>query len=285
MPSRNEGTPGLVAVLPVVVAVLLGACSSEVPVRSTGASPTSTVTVADVATTVPAADSPPSTTLAAPDLTAPGIPDGDGAVVEDVVDGDTIVVSGGTRARLIGVDTPETKDPRKPVQCFGAEASAYTSSLLATGTPVRLVYDVERLDRYGRTLAYVYRESDGLFVNAALAADGYAVVATYPPNVAHTEELTTLAREAREAGRGLWSACGDEEPSPGPAAPPGAGTPAPVAGGSGGSGCDPSYPDVCIPSGPPDLDCGDVAERRFRVLPPDPHRFDGSDDDGLGCEG
>jgi micrococcal nuclease len=231
--------------------------------------------------------------LLAPPPTAPepeaqplgeGIPDGEGTTVEDVVDGDTIVVSGGTRIRLIGVDTPETKDPRKPVQCFGVEASAYTSSLLASGTPVRLVYDVERLDRYGRTLAYVYRESDGLFVNAALAAGGYAVVATYPPNVAHTEEFITLARQAREAGRGLWSACGDEGTTPGPTVPAGVGTPAPVQGGGGGSGCDASYPDVCIPPGPPDLDCGDIAERRFRVLPPDPHSFDGSDDDGLGCE-
>ncbi|MDQ3353532.1 MAG: thermonuclease family protein, partial [Actinomycetota bacterium] len=216
---------------------------------------------------------PPSTTLLAPPPTAPepeaqplgeGIPDGEGTTVEDVVDGDTIVVSGGTRIRLIGVDTPETKDPRKPVQCFGVEASAYTGSLLASGTPVRLVYDVERLDRYGRTLAYVYRESDGLFVNAALAAGGYAVVATYPPNVAHTEEFITLARQAREAGRGLWSACGDEGTTPGPTVPAGAGTPAPVQGGGGGSGCDASYPDVCIPPGPPDLDCGDIAERRFR---------------------
>jgi micrococcal nuclease len=63
-----------------------------------------------------------------------------------------------------------------------------------------------------------------------------------------------------------------------PASTPAAGA-APIAG-----GCDPSYPDVCIPSPPPDLDCGDIPHRRFRVLPPDPHRFDGNDDDGLGCE-
>lgn len=203
--------------------------------------------------------------------------------MEDVVDGDTIVVTGGTRVRLIGVDTPETKDPRKPVQCFGVEASSHTASLLSPGTSVRLLYDVEVFDRYGRTLAYVYREDDGLFVNAALVAEGFALVASFPPNVAHVEELTALARTAREEGRGLWSACGDEpaaaEPSPVVTAPPAA------RGGGGGGPCDPSYPDVCLPSSPPDLDCGDITQRRFRVLPPDPHRFDGADDDGLGCEG
>lgn len=202
--------------------------------------------------------------------------------MEEVVDGDTIVVAGGTRVRLIGIDTPETKDPRQPVQCFGVEASAHTAALLATGAPIRLAYDVERFDRFGRTLAYVYRRSDGLFVNAALVADGYASVATFPPNVAHVDEFTELARQAREAGRGLWAACGDEAPAqplpPPPASPP----PGPAP--SSDAGCDPSYPGVCIPSAPPDLDCGDITDRRFQVLPPDPHRFDG-DHDGVGCEG
>lgn len=124
-----------------------------------------------------------------------------------MVDGDTLVIAGGERVRLIGIDTPETKDPRKPVQCFGEEAAAFTAELLPASTPVRLVYDVERKDRYGRTLAYVYRLSDGFFVNAALVAEGYAQAYTYPPNVAHSEEFVELARQARDAGRGLWSAC------------------------------------------------------------------------------
>ena len=91
--------------------------------------------------------------------------------------------------RLIGIDTPETKDPRKPVQCFGREASARTKQLLPAGTAVRLVYDVERNDRYGRTLAYVFDARDGRFVNAVLVRDGYASVYTYPPNVAHADEF------------------------------------------------------------------------------------------------
>ncbi len=226
-------------------------CTSDVPVRSTGVDSTSTTVTAPAGEEgVPTTDPPRSTA---------GLPVGDDTRVESVVDGDTIVITGGTRVRLIGIDTPETKDPRKPVQCFGLEAAAYTASLLAVGTAVRLVYDVERLDRYGRTLAYVYRLSDGIFVNAALVADGYAQVATFPPNVAHTEELTQLARMAREEGRGLWSACGGEAGAP---EPPSAGTaPPPVARGGSGS-CDPSYPDACIPSAPPDLDCGDIAERQ-----------------------
>jgi micrococcal nuclease len=132
---------------------------------------------------------------------------GTAIAIERVVDGDTIIVTGHVRVRLIGMDTPEVVDPRKPVQCFGEAASQYTKSLLPPGTPVRLVYDVDRYDRYGRTLAYVYRVSDGLFVNAALVHDGYARVLTIPPNVAHVRTFVALAADARRAGRGLWSAC------------------------------------------------------------------------------
>lgn len=135
-----------------------------------------------------------------------------GPVVERVVDGDTVVVRVGAteeRVRLIGVDTPETKHPSEPVECFGAEASAFTTELLPEGTAVRLERDVEARDHYDRLLAYVYRVDDGLFVNRELLAHGYAAVLTVPPNVAHAEEFVALAAEARDEGRGLWSACGD----------------------------------------------------------------------------
>lgn len=135
------------------------------------------------------------------------IPAGVEVRVEHVVDGDTFVVSGGERVRLIGVDTPETRDPRRPVGCFGKEASAFTASLLPRGTQVRLVGDAEQRDRYGRLLAYAYRLPDGLFVNAEVLRQGYALVLTIPPNVAHAEQFTALAREAREQNRGLWGAC------------------------------------------------------------------------------
>jgi micrococcal nuclease len=135
------------------------------------------------------------------------VPDGFTTTVERVVDGDTIVVHGGERVRLTGIDTPETVDPRRPVQCFGQRASEETKRLLPAGTDVVLVYDVDRTDRYGRTLAYVYRERDGVFVNASLVRDGYALAYTVPPNVAHADEFAELQHQARQANLGLWSAC------------------------------------------------------------------------------
>jgi len=141
---------------------------------------------------------------------APLVP-GANAVVVRNVDGDTIRAKVGgreERVRFIGIDTPETHDPRKPVQCFGREAADRTAHLLPPGTPLRLVRDVEERDRYGRLLAYVYRARDDLFVNLVLARDGYAVALTYPPNVAHTAELVAAVAEARAEDRGLWAACG-----------------------------------------------------------------------------
>jgi len=149
-----------------------------------------------------------------PGAAAGGLPAGVDVTVERVVDGDTIVVSGGERVRLIGVDTPETKDPRRPVGCFGQEAARFTESLLAEGSRVRLVGDEEARDRYDRLLAYAYRLPDGLFVNAELLRQGFGQPLTIPPNVAHAEQFVALAREAREAGRGLWARCeGDASPA------------------------------------------------------------------------
>ena len=138
------------------------------------------------------------------------LPLGLDTTVDRVIDGDTLIVAGGHHIRLIGVDTPETKDPRRPVQCFGQEASAFLTDLLPTGTGVRLVGDVEARDVYDRTLAYAYRLPDGLFVNADLVRQGFARLLTIPPNVAHTDEFVVLAQQAREAGRGLWTACGPD---------------------------------------------------------------------------
>lgn len=130
--------------------------------------------------------------------------------VTKITDGDTIHVQiggGDETVRLIGIDTPESVDPRSPVQCFGLEASAHLKELIPVGTEVRLVRDVEARDRYDRLLAYVYRVDDDLFLNLQMATDGYADLLTYPPNVAHVDDFTGAVREAREAGRGLWSAC------------------------------------------------------------------------------
>jgi micrococcal nuclease len=140
---------------------------------------------------------------------APGQPGS--ATVARVIDGDTIVVSLGgrdERVRLIGIDTPETVSPVKPVQCYGKQASNHTKALLPPGTAVRLVRDVEARDVYGRLLAYVYRRSDGLFVNLELATDGFASLLTYPPDVAHAEQFRAAVAGARQRDIGLWRTCG-----------------------------------------------------------------------------
>ena len=143
------------------------------------------------------------------DAEAPSGAGGDVGRVVKVVDGDTIHVQVGSvreKVRYIGIDTPETKDPRKPVQCFGERASQFNERLVG-GERVRLVRDVEARDRYGRLLAYVFRHRDALFVNAELARLGYAQTLTIAPNVRYAERFAALARAAREDGRGLWSAC------------------------------------------------------------------------------
>jgi micrococcal nuclease len=134
-----------------------------------------------------------------------------GGTVVRVVDGDTIIVRGpGGRTedvRLIGIDTPETVDPRRPVGCFGPQASAYAKHLL-TGRRVVLRYDRETNDRYGRFLAYVWLERPAEFVNARLVELGYARAYPFPPNTAHEALFSALERRAALRARGLWGACG-----------------------------------------------------------------------------
>ena len=135
--------------------------------------------------------------------------------VEQVVDGDTIKVHLGGRletVRYIGVDTPETVHPVRGVEPYGKEASRFNASLVE-GKMVRLEFDVERRDRYGRLLAYVY--VDTLFVNAELLRQGYAQLMTIPPNVRHVDEFVRLQRDAREAGRGLWGLVSTRVDTPG----------------------------------------------------------------------
>lgn len=143
-------------------------------------------------------------------------PAGAGSVVR-VVDGDTVILRLGGQTedvRLIGIDTPETKDPRRPVQCFGPQASAHTKHLLPPGTAILVARDVEARDRYGRLLLYVWRARDDLFVNLELAREGYADLLTYPPNVAHANQFETAVSAAKAAGRGLWGRCdGPDQPA------------------------------------------------------------------------
>ena len=118
-----------------------------------------------------------------------------------VVDGDTIVVEGIGKVRLIGVDTPETKHPRKPVEYFGKEASAFTRKMVE-GKKVRLEYDWQRKDRYGRVLAYVYLK-DGTFLNAEIVKQGYGHAYTRY-SFKYLERFRKYEKEARENKRGVW---------------------------------------------------------------------------------
>lgn len=125
--------------------------------------------------------------------------------VTRVVDGDTIQIDSGEKVRYIGINTPETVDPRTSVQCFGKEASAFNKQLVE-GRDVKLVVDVSETDKYGRLLRYVYL-NDGTFVNLELVKKGYARVDTFPPDVAHAKEFVAADHAARLAKLGLWSAC------------------------------------------------------------------------------
>ena len=138
---------------------------------------------------------------------APSGPEAGPARVISVIDGDTLDVAWGgrtERVRLLGVDAPETVDPRRPVGCFGPEASAYTSRRLA-GRSVRLTFDRQHRDRFGRLLAHL--EIDGRRFNDELLAGGYARLLVIPPNGRYARTMLDEELAARAARRGLWGAC------------------------------------------------------------------------------
>lgn len=137
-------------------------------------------------------------------------------IVNKVIDGDTLKLSRGERVRLIGIDTPESSNNAKTrrdskrsgqtvkeITALGKQASAFTRNLVE-GKEVRLEFDIQQRDRYGRLLAYVYLK-DGTFLNAEIIKAGYAQVMTIPPNVKYQDLFLKLQREARENKRGLWN--------------------------------------------------------------------------------
>lgn len=134
-------------------------------------------------------------------------------VVQKIVDGDTLdVMQAGevVRVRLIGIDTPETVDPRKPVQCFGAEASQHVKDLLADNL-VTLEFDESQgsTDKYGRTLAYVILP-DGKNLAEEMLRDGFAYEYTYSKPYKYQKIFKIAEQDARDSERGLWSSetCG-----------------------------------------------------------------------------
>ena len=161
---------------------------------------------------------PSGATTAAPSGPNPGPTTGGGSVpspkpkrdrglVTRVVDGDTIHVLFRGRdlaVRLIGIDTPETVAPNEPVECYGRAASNFAHTRL-DGERVHLEFDVELLDRFGRTLAYVWEH--GTLFNEVLVRRGFAIVTTFPPNVKYEDRFLAAQRDAQEHDRGLWGAC------------------------------------------------------------------------------
>jgi micrococcal nuclease len=210
--------------------------------------------------------------------------------VASVVDGDTIKVRARgalTTVRLIGIDTPETRHPSKPVQCFGPAATKAAKRLLRPGQAVRLVTDPtqDTRDRYGRLLAYVYPKGKAGArgsVNFTLVAHGAAKVYVYggvPFRYART--YTAAQGRARTAGVGLWGGtCRGNTTKPDPSVARPAPRPRPSAGGRGD--CDPNYAGACVPLSSSDLDCRDIPGT-VRVVGSDRHRLDG-DHDGWACE-
>ena len=203
--------------------------------------------------------SPPSSTVnelppVEPPADAPACPRSVGMCIERIVtrvlDGDTLDIEGGLRIRLVLVDAPELSESDGP------EARDYLTDL-CLGSLALIDEDDFQIgdDPYGRVLAVA--SCGGTNANAAMISTGRA------------ETYYVYCSES-EFGSMSWTGCSSPPPPPPPPPPPG--------------NCDSAYPDVCIPPPPPDLDCGDISFRNFRVLSPDPHRFDG-DRDGIGCEG
>jgi endonuclease YncB( thermonuclease family) len=144
-----------------------------------------------------------------------GIADGGKYFIQNIVDGDTAVLVGGRKIRYIGIDTPETM---KKVgsnwilapEAFGLAAKDLNQELVAN-QEVHLEFDVERQDKYGRLLAYVYKGE--VMVNLELVRQGYATVYTFPPNLKYYNEFLLVQEEAKRAKRGLWGSIKEILPS------------------------------------------------------------------------
>lgn len=150
-------------------------------------------------------ETPETTTQTSPQTIIPtATPSTEGLLVKSVIDGDTIELEDGTKIRYIGIDTPESVHPSKPVECFGKEAATKNEELVG-GKRVRLEKDISETDRYDRLLRYAY--VGDLFVNDFLVRQGYANAVSFPPDVRYLEQFRQAEREARESKRGLWSSC------------------------------------------------------------------------------
>ena len=252
-------------------------------------------------TAAPVAQIPIASPMSSPVKTA-AAPSGDRvqAQVISVGDGDTLrAIANGKEitVRLACIDAPETNQP------LGPEATEALRFMLPRDQAIAL--RVSDIDRYGRTVAEIYRGES--LINLTMVREGAAVVYSQYLNgcASNRDEYLKAESAAREEKLGFWKdnkgvmpwdwrrgqrtastrspepqEIPVQQPSPEPSPEPLIETEAPP---QADSSCDPSYPGVCIPSAPPDLDCGDISERRFTVTGSDPHGFD-RDGDGIGCE-
>ncbi len=212
------------------------------------------------------------------------------ATVVSVSDGDTVRVdiNGETESlRLILIDTPETRDPNDPVECYGAEATQFAKSILSKGTKIYLEQDVSDRDRYGRMLRYIWLVGDdgqAYLFNETLVREGFAVLYTYPPDIKYVDRIRAAQDAAVGEQAGLWKECGgadtplgstpvaNKSPSAAPPASTGAITPSGIA-----------------PIG--DQDCGDFATQDQAQAffesqggpASNPHQLD-QNGDGVACE-
>jgi micrococcal nuclease len=209
--------------------------------------------------------------------------------VSAVIDGDTVRVSVrgfDTPVRLLGIDTPETRDPRKPVQCYGPQATAMTRRLLPVGRRVIVRSDPTQAtrDRYARFLGYVFRADRPLApnrsVNHTLVRTGRAKVYVYGGvRFAAARPYFRAQNRARRAKAGLWGPpCNRNTTKPAVRT-----RPARVARPDTGGACDPNYAGACLPVHPPDVNCRDISARDIRVVGTDVHHLD-VDRDGIACE-
>lgn len=188
MPRPTAAAIAIVVIGAVAVFLLVGRTESDAP--DGGSAPTDSVDGAAGPAPRPAAEP--------------------NATVEYIVDGDTIdveIAGDVERVRLIGIDTPETKRPDSPIECWGPEASAFITELLPVGSEVLVERDTVGRDDYGRLLGYVYRSSDGMFVNVELVRRGFAQPLTIPPNTVFADVFVDAARQAEADDLGLWAAC------------------------------------------------------------------------------
>lgn len=126
--------------------------------------------------------------------------------VKEVVDGDTVILANGRHLRYIGIDTPESRIKRNnqfvyDPQPFAVEATQLNQSLVE-GKTVRIEFDLDKKDRYGRLLGYCF--VDDIFVNKKLLQEGFAVLYTYPPNIKYVDSLVKAQKQARQEKKGLW---------------------------------------------------------------------------------